>query len=394
MVAKNIRLGNEEEYNLDIGGMELVQSVEIHYTAELETSTFDLDVYKVVTVITPLTIGEDNAVEVWRNGGSDTCILRLKADEGYRFNTFTPKVTGDNPIQMPTLVIEYELTDNEVSYYKNTLGYLVTTEGGTPPTPEPPTGIKTENNYLLTLEQFETFKDELYSIVEGETISSDVQNPAKFPSNKFVSSSKLYPFLVPQEEQGNATNIIVKKSVLEVQGIRIIGSVITIDIGDIEITNIYNNALDYVNTTIDLYMPYYLDSVQLDADLVMGKTINIKYEVIIVTGETTINITDSSTGVILYSFKNTIGGEFPLFNRTELDYTMFSPTQTINNMRQAYVLVSIPDYSGVSPKAERKGVLIDELGEVKVSDIDLVTSAYAEEKQMIESLLSQGVIIK
>ena len=126
----------------------------------------------------------------------------------------------------------------------------------------------------------------------------------------------------------------------------------------------------------------------------MGKTINVKYEIIVNSGDTTINISDKATGTVLNVLKTTVGGDFPLFNAVEQDELVFTPQQALNSVRTAYVILSVPDYSQGLPKSIKTGLLTGVTGDVSATDVKLESNAYADEKLMIENILSQGITIK
>jgi len=383
---KTIRLGNEKVYNQETQMVELVQNAPIEYTAEIYTKQYNPSTQLVEEYTHPLTVGVDNVV-----GVLSEIVLRLRSNSGKRINQFTLGYDESNPIVMPKNDIDYTFNPDLVEISK--AEFIVTTEDGEIIPPEPD-GVNVENNYLTTPEEYTAFKNELYSIVAGESMSGEGLNPAKYPTSTYVTSTKLYPFKIPALELGESVKIIAKESVMTSKGTAIKGNVITLDIGDIAIDRVHNNALDYLNVTGELFLPFYSGSVDLDINLMMGKTINVKYEIIVNSGDTTINISDKTTGTVLNVLKTTVGGDFPLFNAVEQDELVFTPQQALNSVRTAYVILSIPDYSQGLPKSVKTGVLTGVTGDVSATDVKLESNAYADEKLMIENILSQGITIK
>ena len=383
---KTIRLGNAKVYNRETQVVELVQNVPIEYTAELYTKQYNPSTQLFEEHTYPLTVGVDNVV-----GVLSEIVLRLRSNSGKRINQFTLGYDESNPIVMPKNDIDYTFNPDLVEI--GTAEFIVTTEGGGIIPPEPDR-VNVENNYLTTPEEYTAFKNELYSIVAGEGMSGEGLNPAKYPTSTYVTSTKLYPFKIPANELGESVKIIAKESVMTSKGKAIKGNVITLDIGDIVINRVHNNALDYLNVTGELFLPFYSGSVDLDINLMMGKTINVKYEIIVNSGDTTINISDKATGTVLNVLKTTVGGDFPLFNAVEQDELVFTPQQAINSVRTAYVILSVPDYSQGLPKSVKTGVLTGVTGDVSATDVKLESNAYADEKLMIENILSQGITIK
>ena len=383
---KTIRLGNEKVYNRDTQMVELVQNTPIEYTAELYTKQYNPDTQLFEEHTYPLTVGVDNVV-----GVLSEIVLRLRSNSGKRINQFTLGYDESNPIVMPMNDVDYTFNPDLVEIDK--AEFIITTEGGGIIPPEPDM-VNVENNYLTTPQEYTAFKNELYSIVAGESMSGEGLNPAKYPTSAYVTSTKLYPFKIPTIELGESVKIIAKESVMDSKGTAIKGNIITLDIGDIVIDRVHNNALDYLNVTAELFIPFYSGSVDLDINLVMGKTINVKYEIIVNSGDTTINISDKATGTVLNVLKTTVGGDFPLFNAVEQDELVFTPQQALNSVRTAYVILSVPDYSQGLPKSVNTGVLTGVTGDVSATDVKLESNAYADEKLMIESILSQGITIK
>ena len=386
MSIKTIRLGNEKVYNRDTQMVELVQNVPIEYTAELYTKQYNPNTQLFEEHTYPLTVGVDNVV-----GVLSEIVLRLRSNSGKRINQFTLGYDDSNPIVMPKNDVDYTFNPDLVAIDK--AEFIVTTEGGGIIPPEPDR-VNVENNYLTTPQEYTAFKNELYSIVAGEGMSGEGLNPAKYPTSTYVTSTKLYPFKIPTLELGESVKIIAKESVMTSKGTAIKGNVITLDIGDIAINRVHNNALDYLNVTGELFLPFYSGSVDLDINLMMGKTINVKYEIIVNSGDTTINISDKATGTVLNVLKTTVGGDFPLFNAVEQDELVFTPQQALNSVRTAYVILSVPDYSQGLPKSIKTGLLTGVTGDVSATDVKLESNAYADEKLMIENILSQGITIK
>lgn len=366
--------------------------------AELSYSEMNYDTYQQVAVVKPLTLGGINAVEL---SGADIT-LKLTANKGFKFTSFENEegkgTVTENTEASIILLMPWSAFSG---HYSKTFQYkisLVSTGGvggGGDPEPEtPPISATIENDYLLTPEQFKLFRKELYAIVEGESISSEVQKATAFKSNDFISGLRLYPFLIPSSEQTELKAIKIKDRTMTSQAMVLKDNIINLSLGLIEITKPYNNALDYLNVKGELFIPFYTGSIDLDLNLLMGETLKIDLEIIINTGDATINIIKVSDNTVVQILKSTVGGEFPLFNAVNQDHIVFTPQQALNSIRQAYILLSVPNYAQSKPTAERKGVLTSATGDVKVSEIDLVSDAYADEKMTIESLLSQGIIIK
>lgn len=358
-------------------------------TAKLSYSQMNWNTYQMETIETPLTLGGLNPIDL---DGSDISII-LTANNGFKFTEFVDE-QGLGVLSTDTETLKVlDMAWSEFSgHYDKHYQFKVTLVDSSviPPNPNPVPSLKIDNTYLLTEEQFNTFKTELYSIVEGESISDEFTNPAKFPSNTYVIATKLMPFTIPDSEKVSLARIKVKQTLMEAQGIELKDNVLKVNLGSIEIPYSYNGgALDYMGVNAELFLPFYTGSIDLNADLIMGKTINIEYQTIINNGDTTINIYNDLG--LIDTIKANVGGDFPLFNAVNQDELIFAPTQALNDIMKAYVLLTKPEYTGVQPKAQITDDLTQLHGDVQVLDHNISINAYADEKLMLDQILSQGV---
>ena len=358
-------------------------------TAKISYSQMNWNTHQNETVEVPLTLGGLNPIDL---NGSDISII-LTANNGFKFTEFVDEQgLGVLSTDTETLkVLDMAWSEFSGHYDKHYQFKVTLVESSVlPPNPNPTPSLKIDNTYLLTEEQFNTFKTELYSIVEGESISDEFTNPAKFPSNTYVIATKLMPFTIPDSEKVSLARIKVKQTLMQAQGIELKDNVLKVNLGSIEIPYSYNGgALDYMGVNAELFLPFYTGSIDLNADHIMGKTINIEYQTIINNGDTTINIYND-VGLI-DTIKANVGGDFPLFNAVNQDELIFAPTQALNDIMKAYVLLTKPEYSGVKPKAQITDDLTQLHGDVQVLDHNISINAYADEKLMLDQMLSQGV---
>ena len=358
-------------------------------TAKISYSQMNWNTYQNETVEVPLTLGALNPIDL---SGVDISII-LTANNGFKFTEFVDEqglgVLSTDTEALKVLDMSWSVFSG---HYDKHYQFKVTLQESSviPPTPDPVPSLKIDNTYLLTEEQFNTFKTELYNIVEGESISDEFTNPAKFPSNTYVIATKLMPFAIPDSEKVSLARIKVKQTLMQAQGIELKDNVLKVNLGSIEIPYSYNGgALDYMGVNAELFLPFYTGSIDLNADLIMGRTINIEYQTIINNGDTTINIYND-VGLI-DTIKANVGGDFPLFNAVNQDELIFAPTQALNNIMKAYVLLTKPEYTGVQPKAQITDDLTQLHGDVQVLDHNISINAYADEKLMLDQILSQGV---
>ena len=358
-------------------------------TAKLSYTQMNFDTYQNETIVKPLVLGQLNPADI---SGSDVSIT-VTANEGFKFTTFLNE-NGMGTLSTDTETVKVlNMAWSDYSGYHNpTFEFKVTLEKNsvTPPDPDPKPTLKIDNTYLLSEEQYNTFKTELYSIVEGESISSEFQNPARFPSNTYVIATKLMPFVIPDSEKLELTRIRVKQTLMQATAIELKDNTLKVDLGQIEIPFSYSGgALDYMGVNVELFLPFYSGSIELNPDKVIGKTINIEYQVIINNGDTSINIYNDLG--LIDTVKSPVGGDFPLFNAANQDSLIYAPSQALNNVMTAYVLVTRPDYGNDTPKVQITDDLTQLHGDIQVLNHNININAYADEKLMLDQLLSQGV---
>lgn len=246
-------------------------------------------------------------------------------------------------------------------------------------------GYSYQNNYLLTREQFNSFKSESFKFVKlgggvGEFI--DVSN--------WLNNVRLYPFKIHEDDLGVESNIIVSNESLPSVGTKIITDVVSLEFGSIEVLGVYNNAMDIEGVECELFLPYNLDTITLSPVEIMGKTISIKAYVVLADGTTTLNIYDEEDNLL--SVHNTvIGRDIPLVKSEKTPTTNLTIRQAINSLRTAFIRVFTPEYSG-RVLVERLGVLGDNVGYIEVMD-SVRINATSTENEKLNSLLNRGVII-
>lgn len=390
MTVFNFTVYNGEKvYNMDtqtmVGAWEGAETC----TAKISYSQMNWDTYQTETVEVPLVLGGLNPIDL---SGSDISII-VTANEGFKFTEFVDEQgLGTLSTDTETLKVLDMAWSVFSGHYDKHFQFKVTLVENSviPPDPEPVPSLKIDNTYLLTEEQFNTFKTELYNIVEGESISDEFQNPAKYPSNTYVIATKLMPFVIPESEKVELARIRVKQTLMQAQGIELKDNVLKVNLGSITIPYSYNGgALDFMGVNAELFLPFYTGSIDLTADNIIGKTINIEYQTIINNGDTTINIYNDLG--LIDTIKANVGGDFPLFNAVNQDELIFAPTQALNDVMTAYVLLTKPEYTGAKPKAQITDDLTQLHGDVQVLDHNISINAYADEKLMLDQMLSQGV---
>ena len=175
----------------------------------------------------------------------------------------------------------------------------------------------------------------------------------------------------------------------------LVDDIIETDCGSVEIVGNYNNAMDYENTTVEIYLPF-IGFKTLDTDKVMNETLSLFYKTNIINGDSIACISNTA-GTLLYTFNCKASFEIPyrLNNDTEpkgqleinSNYLFgFTPFITVR-YNKAY------NTSNVIANDNREVFIKDITGYIKCSEVFNTVKATATEKAEIERLLKEGIII-
>lgn len=326
-----------------------------------------------------------NTISDWES--IESAYLDIKTIEPIKISKFRNDYTGIEDFETPRQEIEYQLTRQEITELAtNGLTFLLQTkESETPPIEKD----AISNQYYVTDDEFKTFKEEYLNILAGQTALEE--NPKV---SDFLSSVKLLPFKIPEINKGDSqTPIKIQNATLNSKGTILVSDIISLNLGIISVPKMYNNSLDFKNVTIDLYLPFVNSSISIDPFYIIGNSVEIICNIVIETGDMTINLVNTLTNDIYNISNSTIGLDYPFF-QTKSGDNLFSPKQAINSIRQAYVIVNTPDYSKSNPKSEIKGSLINEKGLINIKEVEININTTSLEKDMILTALNNGVIIK
>ena len=166
---------------------------------------------------------------------------------------------------------------------------------------------------------------------------------------------------------------------------------ITINCGSVAIAETYNNVVDYTNTTIDLYLPF-IGFRPLTTSKIMGRTLNIKYVVNVLTGDGVCCVYADAT--LIETFNCNLSFEVPY----KLNNEFYSSTLNIDSSYlygfTPFVLIRTTQ-SITKPKYadSKEGLLNSFNGFVVCTRVDNTLSISDKEKDEINRLLTSGVYI-
>lgn len=172
-------------------------------------------------------------------------------------------------------------------------------------------------------------------------------------------------------------------------------TVAELDLGSVTIPEKYENANDYNNTEIEIFLPF-LGFEKLDAENVINKTINLIYKVNIMNGDTSIMLLDSEETLIA-EFDCVVGYEVPYYIATSTKSKLAGKLELSNK----YLLGFTPyilhrTYEPIN-SVYKKEFGVKQFNEIsgfyKFSDINLNQSGLIKnEYDEIMELLNEGVI--
>lgn len=240
----------------------------------------------------------------------------------------------------------------------------------------------------------------IYDMSDGElntTMNSLVQKfgqngPETVDFTRFINQIYRIPFNIPNDLTEDVDRIEVGKYTVDVKTKQVIQDKLIIDGGSITIEPHYKNSNDYSPIECVLYLPF-TKEVNLNINDIINHTINIKYNIDLLSGATTIIVSNENNEIYTGQFNISTSLEFyglyedKVVNKLNSTY--------INDILQAYIklIYNKPIDNLVSYETMEHGVLKDYHGFTKISNINLQgTYNYNEVTEIIE-LLKQGVFI-
>lgn len=248
-----------------------------------------------------------------------------------------------------------------------------------------PTGTQSIHIYDMKDGEINTFMNSLV-----QYFSPNGVNVVDF--TKYVNQIYRIPFNVPTELTTDISNINVGKYTVDVNTKQINQDKLIIDGGNIVVKPHYNNANDYSPIECVLYLPF-TKEINLNINDIINHTINIKYNIDLLSGTTTIIVSNENNEIYTGQFNISTSLEYYGLYEDKLVNNLNSTY--INDILQAYVklIYNKPIENLVSYETMEHGVLKDYHGFTKISNIDLQGTYNYNEMTEINDLLRQGVFI-
>lgn len=273
---------------------------------------------------------------------------------------------------------------NQYTISGNLLEVFMEYEGGEPPIHE----VAGFNHlYLVDKSIIHDLTNEIYG--KG-TVDDSLE--------KYMLNVIELPFEINTDIIGEEKKIVLGKLEYKTVASELKNDDMILNLGVVNVPEKYSNTYDYVDTEIFIHLPF-TNTIRLDATYVIGCQISIEYVVNLYNGSTTLIIKSSKLGGdVVFNDSFNIGRNIPMVNRINGDIVNQTTVDSIyNNLYKAYIEVvrNVPYNKGIfEEETTINGTLVNELGFIKVNNIDLKTSATYRERNAIKSILESGVIIR
>lgn len=323
--------------------------------------------------------------------------VTLTADDGYIFdddiiyyyyddeNSYyvrqTKKANKQNTISFEVAVGSYHDYQQQVSY-ENDLPSIkaVATKPDTTPT-----GTKAIHIYDMSDGEINTTMNSLVQKF-GEN------GPETVDFTRFINQIYRIPFNIPNDLTEDVDKIEVGKYTVDVKTKQVNQDKLIIDGGSITVEPHYKNSNDYSPIDCVLYLPF-TKEVSLNINDIINHTINIKYNIDLLSGATTIIVSNENNEIYTGQFNISTSLEFYGLYEDKVVNNLNSTY--INDILQAYIklIYNKPIENLVSYETMEHGVLKDYHGFTKISNINLQGTYNYSEVTEINELLKQGVFI-
>lgn len=249
--------------------------------------------------------------------------------------------------------------------------------------PNPNTGTNVIRLYEVDDETLDKISKKDVTVFQNEA-------PQRYDFQTFINQLYKLPFAIPKSYLTTTNQIITGYFTVNAPAYKINEQNYSLKIGSITVPT--TNGFDYNIKDISLILPW-LPTVKLSSSDILGKTINIVYNLSFLDGTTTVVIKSDNT--IIESFQNNIAQNLELFNiySNRENGSLNSTLQ--NDLRQAYIKINYykPVDNLISYPTNEHGTLKNYNGFTKVKNIILSKSINADIDDLIINQLKQGVII-
>lgn len=366
-------------------------TIEITGTAESDGSNHTHDIL--------YTLSNAKHNDVTKYTDNDTVNIELTADTGCLFSADNkPKIhytyIQDNPYTPTVSVTEdFKLSEDRKKAAFTFGGYTVSGNIEVTGIATVQTPVETEYG-IITI--YKPTAENLDAISRLRfTIGTDTEGMPKVGDiAQYISVLKKFYIDIPTTK---SEPVKLQKYVLtDVVAPVIENDRITIDCGSINVTGMYNNAIDLKADT-SIYLPFCNGLNSISTDKVMNKTVRLAYDVSLLNGQCVAKLFDTA-GNVLATFNGDVSIDIPFMS----DWQTAINGKIGNNVQFLYGLtpfIQIKEQSAIESvygfKTYKPTMLKNEIkGYCEVENIELDgINATLQEKEEITRLLSNGIIL-
>ena len=331
---------------------------------------------------------------------NSTCIVTIVAPDDYYFPippivyTNCYDLSGENlPL---TKINDYTYTVTMSGNWRNvSSGFIVRI------TANASINTSISDKYgLITL--YKPTKSELTDLAQLRIYSYSDSQRTLVDLGQFITSLKA--IYLDVEPVGN-TEIVLGNTITDIQCPIIDNDVTVVDLGNVVINGFYNNNIDVLHSDIKLSLPF-VGIVDLDSNIFINKTINLKYRINLITGvcHALIYILENNDSLLIKSYSGNIGMNIPyILQDNSFDYMRFNQTSVNDDLFHCDPCIDVFQNKKVNAN-ERffdtdKEVVIsslslnDFISVDSIIDTDNISVILNEDFEMIITMLKGGIVI-
>ena len=312
---------------------------------------------------------------------------------------------GDNVITSAIFPSEVTFLDNVINYNMTaeeinplnlaSRNYVVAVNGDStnPDDDIDPVPVDTQpinNNYLVSRSQLKVFENAVNGIQLNE---SGYDNVYWVKITDYISSIRLLPFKLDESNFDGLSEIKIRKESLS-SGTKLKGDQVNVNLGVLTVPKVHDNTLDYQGVNCELFIPFVAGGIPLDPETVVGYELQVSMVVNISNGSTTVNVKNNDLQRLISSSLVSIGTDYPFFSQMVVKQIEFASTQAVNGIDKAYIKVTRPDYNNTRPLARKIGTIGNQKGYIEFDEVNINNISLADEKDMLEAALKDGVFVK
>lgn len=311
----------------------------------------------------------------------DDVIYYYYDDENSYYARQTKKANKQNTISFDIAVGSYHDYQQQINYENDlpSIKAVATKPDSTP------TGTKAIHIYDMSDGEINTTMNSLVQTF-GEN------GPETVDFTRFINQIYRIPFDIPNDLTTDINNVQVGKYTVDVKTKKVNQDKLIIDGGSITVEPHYKNSNDYTPIECKLYLPF-TKEISLNINDIINHTINIKYNIDLLSGATTIIVSNENNEIYTGQFNISTSLEFYGLYEDKVVNNLNSTY--INDILQAYIklIYNKPIENLVSYETMEHGILKDYHGFTKISNINLQGTYNYNEVTEINELLKQGVFI-